>query len=140
MAVVGRGQPLFEALGKPAHVELDLAAQLLETDRGISLDGPDPAVQVLGDAQNLVAHGLDRLGRPLLGRLDLVSDGQDGAFDTVHPAFGLGRVEPPHHLGAVSLDLTTQRLGQFFKPGSLAEALRLGAGLGSAQTLVQPGE
>ena len=131
---------MFDALGEATQVGLDLSAQLFEADRRLGLDGRDPAVQVLGDPQNLTAHGLDRLGRPLLGRLDLVTDGQDGAFDAVHPAFGLSRVEPPHHLGAVSLDLTAQRLGQFFEPGRLAETLRLGAGLGGAQALVQPGE
>ena len=140
VAVVGRNQPLLNALGEPAHVGLDLAAQLLEADRGFGLDRLDPAVEVLGDAQDLAAHGLDGLGGAFLGRLDLIADSQHRAFDAVHPAFGLSGVEPPHHLGAVALDLTAQRLGKLLEAGRLADALGLGPGLGGAQALVQAGE
>ena len=87
-----------------------------------------------------MAHALDRLGGPLFGGLDLIADGQHRTLDAVHPAFGFGGVEPPHHLGAVALHLTAQRLGQLFETGSLARTLGLGAGLGGAQALVQPGE
>jgi hypothetical protein len=140
VTVVGGGQALFQPLGQPAHVALDLAADRIQLHRSGALDGLDPAVQVLGDAQDLAAHGLDGLGRTLFGRLDLVADGQDGALDAVHPAFGFGGVEPPHHLGAVALDLTAEGLGQLFETGRLADAFRLDPALGGAQPLVQSGE
>src|SRR5690606_26337790 len=78
--VVGGDEALLQALGEAAHVGLDLAgqdfAELLETGR-IGLDPADAAVEVLGDSQHLAAHGLDGPGGTLLGRLDLVADGED---------------------------------------------------------------
>ena len=87
-----------------------------------------------------MAHRLDGLGRALLRSLDLIPDGQNGALDAVKPAFRFGRIETTHHLGAVALDLTAQRLGQLFETCSLASTLRLNPSLGGAQPLVQTGE
>nr|AAL08824.1 unknown [Ehrlichia ruminantium] len=120
MPVVGRDQSLFDALGEAAHVGLDLAAQLFETGRNLGLDRLDPTIQVLGDAQNLAPHRLDRLGGAFLRRLDLLADGQDRALDPVHPAFGFGCIEPPHHLGAIGFNRPAQGLGELFEAGGLA--------------------
>ncbi len=96
MAVLGRGLTLFQRLG---------------LTRALLLHHLHAAVQVLADAQHLPTHGFDALSRLLLGRLHLVADGQNRALDPVHPPFGLGGVHAAHHLGAVGLDLTAQRLG-----------------------------
>ena len=140
VAVVGGGQPLLDALGEAPHVALDLAAQLVEAGGGLGLDRLDPTVEIFGDAQDLKAHGLDRLGRPLLGRLDLLADRKNGPLDALIPAFKLSRVEATDHLGAAGFDRPTQGLGQFFEPGCLTGAFGLDPALGRAQPLVQPGE
>ena len=82
---------------------------------GLALDGLDPGVQVLGDLQDLAAHGLQALGALDLGGVQLVADGADRLFDPVYAGAGLGGVETLHHLGAVGLDLAGKGLGQFLE-------------------------
>ena len=157
--VLGPRQPLLHRLGIAAHVAVHLFRQFVGQGRGDAVDlarqgvgqtivAPgavglhllDATVQVLGDAQDFAAHGLDTLGRALFGGLERVADGQDGALEPTHPAFVLGGVQPAHHVGAVGLDLATQGLGQFLEAGGLAAALGLDPALGGAQPLIQPGE
>ena len=118
----------------------DAAGDGLGAADGLAFDRLDPGVQVLGDLQDLAAHGLQPLGALALGCVQLVADAADRLFDPVDARAGLGGVEPLHHLGAVELDLTRQGLGQLLEPGGVTRPLGLDPSLGRAHALVQLGE
>ena len=65
--------------------------------------GLDPAVQILGHAEHLAPHGLDRLGRALLGGADMVGHLAQPAFHAVEAAVGRG-MELLGHLDPGGLD------------------------------------
>ncbi|MNQ68852.1 hypothetical protein D3C85_834180 [compost metagenome] len=140
--IVGTGQALVHGLGVTLHLAIQLLVQRLPESFHVrrsaaGLNLLDAGVQVLGDAQDLAAHGLDGVGRALLGGAGLIPDRRQGPLDAVHAAFGFDHVKTTHHLDSTALDLTGQGLGQLLEARGFAAVLRLDAALGVAQTQVQ---
>ena len=159
MAIVAGGQALVDAVDVAGELLIqtrgaagDLGFDGLADDVGggagdgvgatvvVRLDLLDPRIQVAGDAQDLAAHGLKADGALLFGRLQLIADGLDGAFDAVDARAGFGGVQTLHHLGAIVVDLTRQAFGQLLETGQVARAFRLDAAFGRPHPLVQCGE
>ncbi len=124
-AALHRRQALARLLGGLAHLQLG---------------GGHPVAQAMGHAQHLAPDAVDRLGRALLGLLDVAAEFAQRRFHLLHPAVG-GGAQALGQVGARRLHplLQVERQG-------LEAPLHLGAGmagpasLAGAQARVEAGE
>ncbi len=139
--IVGLSQALVHRLGVASQIALQLLFQRGHARVGRPcarrLDLLHPAVQVAGDAHDLVAHALDRGDRALLGGAGLLADRGQGALDPLDAAFGFGRIQAAHHLDAAGFHLPGESLRQLFKARGFARVVRLDAALGVAHPQVE---